>query len=147
MLEHPKSPSGTTPVQCSVLKKSNHVVLHNKPCKITDISTSPKDQHGGTKVHIIGIDIFTGQKYEGTFPSTQVMHAPIVTYQEYQLASIDDDDVLVLEEGNEGSFKFVKVPPGKLGQQITSNFHMDKNIVILVVGAMGGEQVVSLKLT
>ncbi|TYJ54850.1 translation elongation factor IF5A [Cryptococcus floricola] len=135
--------NGTYPVQCSALKKSNHVVLHNVPCKITDIST----KHGEAKVHIVGVDIFTGKKYEDTVPSTQVMHVPNVTHQEYQLASIDEDDVLVLEHGAEGMPKYVKLPPGKLGQQITSNFHMDKNIVVAVLGAMGGEQVVSQKVT
>ncbi|ODO06101.1 hypothetical protein L198_01333 [Cryptococcus wingfieldii CBS 7118] len=79
--------------------------------------------------------------------STQVMQVPNVTHQEYQLASLDEDGVLVLEHGAEGAPKHVKLPPGKLGQQITSNFHMDKSIVVAVLGAMGGEQVVSQKVT
>ncbi|ODO09498.1 translation elongation factor IF5A [Cryptococcus amylolentus CBS 6273] len=141
MAHHPNN--DTYPVQCSALKKSNYVVLHNVPCKITDIST----KHGEAEVHIVGVDIFTGKKYEDTVPSTQVMQVPNVTHEEYLLASIDDDDVLVLEHGAEGVPKYIKLPPGKLGEQITSNFHMDKTIVVVVLGAMGGEQVVSQKVT
>lgn len=65
--EFEKAGSGaslTYPVQCSSLRKNGFVVLKGFPCKIVDMSTSKTGKHGGAKVHLVGIDIFTGKKYD-----------------------------------------------------------------------------------
>lgn len=53
--------STTIPAQCSSLRKNGCVVLKGRPCKIVDMSTSKTGKHGHAKVHIVGIDIFTGK--------------------------------------------------------------------------------------
>ncbi|KAL9550022.1 hypothetical protein MBANPS3_004915 [Mucor bainieri] len=70
------------PVPCSTLKKGSYVVIQERPCKITDMSTSRKDEHGRIKIHLVGIDIFTGKKYEIMSSSTGDLDVPNITYKD-----------------------------------------------------------------
>ena len=59
--------------------------MKNRPCKIVDMSTSNTGKHGHAKVHLVGIDIFTGKKYEEIVPSTHEVDVPNVSRNEYKL--------------------------------------------------------------
>jgi translation initiation factor 5A len=61
------------------------VVIKGQPCKQVDLSTSQTGKHGHSKIHLIGIDIFTGKKFESVVVSTGKSDAPVVTRDEYQL--------------------------------------------------------------
>ena len=69
--------SETFPMQCSALRKGGFVmikvgissfsdsstefVFQNRPCKIVEMSTSKTGKHGHAKVHMVALDIFTGE--------------------------------------------------------------------------------------
>ena len=59
----------THPVKCSSLRKGGHVMLRGFPCKIVEMSTAQPGKHGHSKVHLVGLDIFTGKKHEDICPS------------------------------------------------------------------------------
>ena len=69
----------TKPVQCSSIKKGGYAMIRGHPCKVVDVSVSKTGKHGHAKALLVGVDIFTGKKYEEICPTTHNMQVPIVT--------------------------------------------------------------------
>jgi len=88
-------------MQCSSLRKNGFVVLKNKPCKVVEMSTSKTGKHGHAKVHLVGLDIFTGKKYDDICPSTHNVQVPNVTRKEFEVLDLSDDGFfsMMTEEG------------------------------------------------
>jgi len=140
--------SKTFPAQCSSLRKGGYVVLKGFPCKVVDMSTSKTGKHGHAKVHLVGVDIFTGKKYEDLSPSTHNMDVPEVTRVDYQLCDVTDDGFVSLMSIDGSSTKDdLKVPEGELGDQLRASFKDGKDILVSVLGALDMEQIVAIKET
>jgi translation initiation factor 5A len=121
--------SETYPIQCSALRKNGHVVLKGRPCKIVDMSTSKTGKHGHAKVNMVGIDIFTGKKYEDISPSTHNMEVPNVLRSELPVLNIDDGFLsLMLPNGD--TKDDVKVPEGDIGAEIQAAFDDGKDFLV-----------------
>jgi translation initiation factor 5A len=136
--------SATYPIQCSALRKNGHVLLKGRPCKIVEMTTSKTGKHGHAKVHLVGLDIFTGKKLEDLSPSTHNMDVPNVSRIEYQLLNIDDGFLSLMT--SDGSTKDdVRVPDGELGEKIQSDFDDGKELLITIIKAMGEEAAISYK--
>ncbi|CAG8502521.1 9429_t:CDS:2 [Ambispora leptoticha] len=136
--------SATYPVQCSALRKNGYVLLKGRPCKIVEMSTSKTGKHGHAKVHLVGLDIFTGKKLEDISPSTHNMDVPNVNRTEFQLLNIDDGYLSLMT--SDGSTKDdVRVPEGDLGEKIQADFDEGKELLITIISAMGEEAAISYK--
>ncbi|ESK87690.1 eukaryotic translation initiation factor 5a [Moniliophthora roreri MCA 2997] len=136
--------SATYPMQCSALRKNGHVVIKGRPCKIVEMSTSKTGKHGHAKVHLVGIDIFTGKKLEDISPSTHNMDVPNVYRNEFQLVNIDDGFLnLMTQDGNPKDD--VRLPENDLGKQIQDEFDGGKDLLVTIVSAMSEEQAISFK--
>merc|ERR1711916_23201 len=135
----------TFPQQCSALRKNGYVVIKNRPCKIVEMSTSKTGKHGHAKVHMVGIDIFTGKKYEDICPSTHNMDVPNVKRTEYMLLDISDDDFLSLMMPDGSTKEDLKIPEGEIGEKLREAFNNGKEVTVQVLSAMGMEQAKSFK--
>ncbi|KAI5861894.1 translation initiation factor eIF5A [Durotheca rogersii] len=137
--------SKTFPMQCSALRKNGHVVIKGRPCKIVDMSTSKTGKHGHAKVHLVGIDIFTGKKLEDLCPSTHNMDVPVVSRVQYTLSHVTGDGFLVLYDEESREKGDIKNPEGELGEKLLAaedsgaQYH---NAVVTVLAAMGEEAAV-----
>lgn len=134
----------TYPLQCSALRKNGFVMISGRPCKIVDMSTSKTGKHGSAKVNLVGIDIFTGKKYEDISPSTHNMEVPNVIRKEYQLVNIDDGFLALITDNGEPKDD-VKLPESEVGEQIQADFDAGKDLLVTVVAAMGEEHVLAYK--
>ena len=108
------------------------------------MSTSKTGKHGHAKVNLVGIDIFTGKKYEDMSPSTHNMDVPNVKRTEYQLMNIDDGFLSLLQK--DGSSKDdVKVLDGELGDKLTADFEDGKDLSVSILEAMNEESAIAYK--
>ena len=137
--------SKSIPMQCSSLRKNGFVLIKGNPCKIVDMSTSKTGKHGHAKVHMIGIDIFTGKKYEDISPSTHNMDVPNISRIEYQLLDISADSYCSLMKEDGTTKDDLKVPEDEVGQALRAKFEEGAELAVTVVGALGIEQIISFK--
>nr|AAS68511.1 eukaryotic translation initiation factor 5A [Branchiostoma belcheri] len=136
--------STTYPQQCSALRKNGHVMLKNRPCKIVEMSTSKTGKHGHAKVHLVGIDIFTGKKYEDVCPSTHNMNVPNVKRTDYQLINIEDSFMHLMDDGGD-TREDLKVPESDVGKDITTRYENGDSIMVTVLTACGEELAIAIK--
>ncbi|TKS92853.1 Eukaryotic translation initiation factor 5A-1 [Collichthys lucidus] len=138
--------SSTYPQQCSTLRKNGYVVIKNRPCKIVEMSTSKTGKHGHAKVHLVGIDIFTGKKHEDICPSTHNMDVPKIERMDYSLIGINDGYLSLLQE-NGDLRDDLKVPEGELGKEIQSKYEGLEQVIVTILSAMDEEAAIGYKST
>jgi len=140
------------PVKCSSLRKNGFVLIQEHPCKIMDMTTSKTGKHGGAKVHLVGIDIFTERKYEELCGSTHNMNVPNIDRNDFQLIDIDtsDNSVTVLDGEGETREDF-RLPNMcdsdlDLAKQIQDAFDAGKDVSVTVISAMGQDAIKAYKI-
>ena len=111
---------------------------------IVKMSTSNTCKHGHTKVHFVGIDVFTSKKYEDICLSTQNMDVSNIKRNYFQLLSIKDGFLSLLMDNSEVR-EDLCLPEGDLGKEIETKHDAGKEILISVLAAMGEEAAVAIK--
>jgi len=138
--------STTYPAQCSSLRKNGYVMIKKRPCKIVEMSTSKTGKHGHAKVHLVGIDIFTGKKFEDICPSTHNMNVPNVKRTDYQLVDISDDGYLSLMSDSGETRDDIKLPNTDVGKEISDRHNNEEQIMVTVISAVKEEQAIGVKM-
>ncbi|XP_062253385.1 eukaryotic translation initiation factor 5A-1-like [Platichthys flesus] len=136
--------STTYPVQCSSLEMDGFVMIKDRPCKIVEMNTSKSGKHGHAKVHLVGLDLFTGETHEDIFPSTHNLDVPNVCRRDLQVFGVKDG-YLTIKDDNFDSREGPKVPEGELGEEITARAKWETPFMVTVLEAMGEKQVISLR--
>jgi len=137
----------TFAVKGSGVKKGSHAMVKGHPCKIVDTSTSKTGKHGSAKVHLVGIDIFSGKKHEEIYSSTGDVECPNVLRQEYSLIDISDGYLTLMDESTCDCRDDVKLPDNEVGKRITDMYEKEGagNMSVTLIKAVKQESVVDVK--
>ena len=76
----------TYPCPCNDIKKGGHIMMKEKPCRVSEISVSKTGKHGHAKCNFTALDIFTNKKLEDVIPSTHTTSVPHVSRAEYTVS-------------------------------------------------------------
>ena len=135
-----------TPIQAGAVKKGGHVAIKGHPCKVVDYSTSKTGKHGHAKANIVGIDIFTGKKYEEIAPTSANLAEPVITRNEYELVDIQVDRVSLMDdEGNMREDLNLPADNPELVQLMKDAVAQGKELKVVVIKAMGQEMITGSK--
>eukprot|EP01111_Echinosteliopsis_oligospora_P002971 TRINITY_DN147_c0_g1_i7.p1 TRINITY_DN147_c0_g1~~TRINITY_DN147_c0_g1_i7.p1 ORF type:complete len:153 (-),score=28.79 TRINITY_DN147_c0_g1_i7:97-555(-) len=128
------------------LRVGMYALLKNKPCKVLEISRSKNGKHGGAKIHIIGLDIFSLKKVEDLIPSSHNMELPIVKKEELSVLDVlQDGYVSLLLKDMSGTRQDIKVLDEGDAKKITEMLDDGKSVLVTVLSAMGKEVYDSFK--
>jgi len=143
--------SDTYPEQCSKLRKGGYVMIKNRPCKVMEMSTSKTGKHGHAKVHYVGLDVFTGKKYEDICPSTHSVNVPHVNRSEVQVIDVDNECFLSIMD-DKGEVTEIKGPEKYSAEEVKTMLKAaedkgDECVQAVIWKACGMEEVLELKTT
>jgi translation initiation factor 5A len=85
---------------------------------------------------MVGIDIFSGKKYEDICPSTHNMDVPHVKREDYQLTDIDDGFLVLMSDGGDLR-EDLKIPEGELGVQLRADYDAGKDLLVSSLKVQG----------
>ncbi|CBH16959.1 eukaryotic translation initiation factor 5A, putative [Trypanosoma equiperdum] len=143
----------TYPMQAGALKKGGYICINGRPCKVIDLSVSKTGKHGHAKVSIVALDIFTGNKMEDQAPSTHNVEVPFVKTATYSVLDIQEDredpskpaHLSLMDDEGETRDNLDMPPNAELAGQIKEQFDAGKDVLVVVVSAMGIDQILSFK--
>jgi translation initiation factor 5A len=142
--------AGIDKIQAGCLKMGSLVMIKGHPCKVVSFSTAKTGKHGAAKAMVTGIDIFSSNKYECTFSTSENVDAPIVQRKEYTLNFIDDEGFMSLMTETGEMKEDLKVPEEEWLKDVVAKCKeiLDdgkKECLVTVISAMGNEKLISAR--
>jgi len=131
--------------QCSALRKNDHVVIMNRPCKIVEISTKT-GKDGQSEVYFFGIDIFTQKGFKDNCPPNDSRDVPNIKSKDYALLDVDAGFLSLLDPDTEDIRDDLHLPVDpELTNEISGAYDEGKSILCVVLSACGEEAVIGTK--
>jgi translation initiation factor 5A len=142
--------AGIEKIQAGCLKNGSLVIIKDHPCKVVSFSTAKTGKHGAAKAMVTGIDIFTSNKYECTFSTSDNVDAPVVNKKEYTLNFIDDEGFMALMDEAGNMKEDLKIPEDEWLKDVTDKCREileegKKECTVTIVSAMGKEKLISVR--
>ena len=141
--------SDSYPLACGSIKKNSFMVFEGRPCKVVGYTTAKTGRHGHAKANIIGIDIFTGKKYEANVPTSHNVEVPNIKRTQYTMIDVDADGYITLMDKQGSTRQDLKLPDDteddkKLSERIREAHNDGKEISLTVLESMKIEKVVEM---
>mmetsp|Transcript_93583 Transcript_93583/g.166497 ORF Transcript_93583/g.166497 Transcript_93583/m.166497 type:complete len:158 (+) Transcript_93583:54-527(+) len=142
-------------LQPDQLTKPGYAMIQNMPCKLTEIKHMPKATANGNKrVHLVGLHVFTGKKYEDTINCTAGFHGidcPVTSKASYTLLDVDQSTGFLslladsgdtkedasLNRSDDGSFD-------EIGDELVKFFEAGEAVKVTVLSIMGKDIVIEV---
>ena len=112
---------------------------------------SKTGKHGHAKCNMVGLDIFTGKKYQDISPSSHNMVKPVVSIGGYTILDVADDGYATLMDDDGDTREDIMCPDEnspdpKLGEQIRAALEEGKSVAVTVTSAMNEEAITGFKI-
>jgi translation initiation factor 5A len=132
------------------LHKGDLVMIKGHPCRVVSFSTAKTGKHGSAKAMISGIDVFTSNKYECTFSTSDNVDAPVIKRLEYNLINIEDDGFVTLLNEQGETKEDLKLPEDEWLKDVaekTKEIFEDgsKECIVTVISALGMEKIIAVR--
>jgi translation initiation factor 5A len=142
--------AGIEKIQAGCLKIGSLVMIKGHPCKVVSFSTAKTGKHGAAKAMVTGIDIFSSNKYECTFSTSENVDAPVVVRKEYTLNFIDDEGFMTLMNESGDLKEDLKLPEEEWLKDVSEKCKQildaaTNECLVTVVSAMGNEKLISVR--
>merc|ERR1719420_638151 len=85
-------------------------MIKDRPCKVSDVTSSKTGKHGHAKCHFVALDIFNGKKVEDLVPASHTTYAPFVKKVELQCIDVDDDGFISCMDADGNTREDLKLP-------------------------------------
>lgn len=121
-------------------------MLQGFPCKIMELSKAQPGKHGHAKMHLIGLDVFTGRKHEDICPTKESIEVPVLKRTDYQLVNVDADFLELMDQaGRLRDDVRCHSLEKQLEKEISQMWGKNQDIIITLLEGMGQVKVISAK--
>jgi len=134
------------PQQCGLLRVGDLIVMNSRPCTIVKATLLKKRDERHLQVELVGLDVITRTKLEGTFPSLYKMQVPTVNHTEYPLQDITEDGVLILLSADGTIKKDIRLFQSEMLDSLRQTLlEREEHIFVTVITALDEEAVVDFR--
>ncbi|WP_405496291.1 hypothetical protein [Streptomyces sp. NBC_00096] len=124
----------TAPTKVSELSKGGYVMLKGRACKIVSVDAADP------RVNIVGVDLFSGKKYEEKFAADATVEVPILERTEYILLGISEDRYLRLIADDGDLNENVRVDDEREAKAVQKLFDENTDGARVTVFSFDGEE-------
>jgi len=124
------------------------VLLRDKtyPCKVVDYSKAKTGKHGSAKIHVVGVDVITGKKYDDIFQSSQMVCVPNSEKLDYDLVFVLDDGFLKLKHPDGSYREDLRIEDAELLRNMEESHSEGNDLSISVLRVMEKELIGGYKI-
>jgi translation elongation factor P/translation initiation factor 5A len=144
----------TVSVEVKSLKKGGFCMIRDQPCRITEMTQKPKaTSKGNDRIHLVGLHMATGKKYEDTLLATLQIDEILVSRMTYDVLDVDTHQGTVsvlLKSGEtkddlnlEGS-ENPQEQYSPVCRDLVTRFEAGEELRVVVQGALGQETIVEV---
>eukprot|EP00026_Physarum_polycephalum_P017430 Phypoly_transcript_18652.p1 GENE.Phypoly_transcript_18652~~Phypoly_transcript_18652.p1 ORF type:complete len:145 (+),score=34.50 Phypoly_transcript_18652:198-632(+) len=126
------------------LRVGHYAMMKGKTCKVLEIHRSKTGKHGGAKLHLVGLDIFSHKKVEDIIGSSKTLDVPLVRKEDFLIVSIEDE-FLTIRLKDSSLRSDVEVPDVDDQKKISKHLQDGHTLVATLTTAMGMETYDSFK--
>jgi translation initiation factor 5A len=85
------------PADLGSLKRGDHILINNNPCRIVQYEKSRPGKHGSAKARIVAIDIFDGSKRSIVSPVSAKVEVPLIDKRSSQIVSLGENSLQIMD--------------------------------------------------
>jgi len=145
----------TVEVEVKALARGKYAYIRGQPCKVTEVIQKPKaTSKGNDRIHLVGLHIETGKKYEDTLLATLRILEILVQRADYTVIDVDEHSGSVCVLTNSGDTKedlllqASENPNEKWNSvcgELVTRFNDGEELVVSVQTALGKEYILEVK--